>query len=155
MATNNLAYEYYGGSAVPESVPGAAPKRKPEVEKAPELKKVKKQRPDIRSQEKASYARVAKFAVPVALALVALAVMCNSFSQVRSSRLELQRQQATLGIYLNQQKEVEARLAKLVSVDRIEAIAVEKLGMVKLSDDNKFYFNTADKNEIIVSGEKS
>ncbi|MCM1364668.1 MAG: hypothetical protein NC122_04390 [Faecalibacterium sp.] len=155
MAADNLAYEYYTTNAVPNSVPNTAPQRKPEDEKKPELKKLKKQRPNVRQQEKGSYARIAKFSIPVVLAIALFAVLCNSFTLVRSSRFELRDQQELLGVYLDQKTEVEARLAKLVSVDRIEEIAVEKLGMVKISDENKLYVNTADENEIIVSGEKN
>lgn len=151
MAQNNLAYEYYGSNAAPNAVP----KNRPHEQPKPQLKKVKKQKLNTAAQERASYAAVARFAVPVAVVLVAFVILCNSYVQVRSSRLALQEQQAALSLYLDQQKEVEARLSKLVSVDQIEKIAVEKLGMIKLSDENKLYVNTANKNEIIVSGEKN
>ncbi|MCM1544702.1 MAG: hypothetical protein NC110_05315, partial [Ruminococcus sp.] len=92
MAADNLAYEYYGSNAAPIAVP----QKKPQEQPKPDLRKVRKQRRNVRQQERASYAAVMRFAVPVVLILVAFAFLCNSFSQVRTSRLQLQKQQATL-----------------------------------------------------------
>lgn len=139
-------------SAAPEMMPQPLPKQKPEVKKEPELKKVRRSYAEVHQQTVNSHVKAIKFATVVIAVMMLFVLFCTSLSQLRTSRLRYNDQLETLEIYKNDQKQVTARLANLVSVDKIEAIAVEKLGMIKLSKENVIYVDTADKNEVI-SGE--
>ncbi|MGN1195517.1 MAG: hypothetical protein ACI4SB_08535 [Acutalibacteraceae bacterium] len=144
-----VEYMFDYTSAAPEIMPQSLPKSKPQVKEKPELKKVKRPYVDLKKQTVASHMRAAKFSVLVITVMLSFVVFCTSLSQVRSSRINYNQQLKTLEIYKNDQKQVAARLAKLVSVDKIEEIATQKLGMVKLSEENIIYVDTADKNKII------
>ncbi|MGN1444284.1 MAG: hypothetical protein ACI4XE_10605 [Acutalibacteraceae bacterium] len=144
-----VEYLFDYSSAAPELIPQPIPGKKPQAEKKPELKKVKKPRVDLKQQTVASHVKAAKFSALVIVVMLSFVLLCASFSALRSSRIHYNQQLDTLEIYKNDQKLVAARLAKLVSVDKIEKIAVEKLGMIKLSEENIIYVDTADKNEII------
>lgn len=146
-----FAYDYDYMSAAPAVKPQSVPQKKPDNAEKPELRKLRKPREDVRRQTVASHLAVARFFAVVAVVMAAFIVLCASFSQLRASRIAYNEQVKLLGIYQNDQKQVEARLAKLVSVDKIEKIAVEKLGMIKISDDNVIYIDTADENEIITA----
>lgn len=144
-----VEYMFDYTSAAPEIMPQPLPQRKPQVKEKPELKKVKRPYVDLKKQTVTSHLKAAKFSVLVITVMLSFVLLCTSLSQVRSSRINYNQQLKTLEIYKNDQKQVAARLAKLVSVDKIEQIAVEKLGMVKLSEENIIYVDTADKNKVI------
>ena len=144
-----VEYMFDYTSAAPELFPQQAPVKKPQEKEKPELKKVKKPRADLKQQTVTSHLRTAKFSVLVITVMLSFVLLCTSFSQLRASSLNYDRQADTLEIYKNDQKQVSARLAKLVSVDKIEKIATQKLGMIKLSEENIIYVDTADENMII------
>lgn len=144
-----VEYMFDYTSAAPEIMPQPLPKREEQVQEKPELKKVKKPYVDLKKQTVDSHIRAAKFSAVVITVMLSFVLLCTSLSQVRSSRINYNQQLKTLEVYKNDQKQVAARLAKLVSVDKIEKIATQKLGMVKLSEENIIYVDTADKNKII------
>ena len=144
-----VEYLFDYSSAAPELIPQPIPEKKPQAEKKPELKKVKKPRADLKQQTVASHVKAAKFSALVIVVMLSFVLLCTSFSALRSSRINYNKQLDTLEIYKNDQKVVAARLAKLVSVDKIEKIDVEKLGMVKLAEENIIYIDTADENKMI------
>ena len=144
-----VEYMFDYTSAAPELMPQPLPKREPQVKEKPELKKVKKPYADLKKQTVTSHVKAAKFSVLVITVMLSFVLLCTSLSQVRSRRIQYNQQVKAIEIYKNDQKLVAARLAKLVSVDKIEEIATKKLGMVKLSEENIIYVDTADKNKII------
>lgn len=144
-----VEYLFDYSSAAPELFPQPTPVEKPQVQDKPALKKVKKPRADLKQQTIASHMKAAKFSALVIVVMLSFVLLCTSFSALRTSRINYNKQVDTLEIYKNDQKVVAARLAKLVSVDKIEKIATQKLGMVKLSEENIIYVDTADENKII------
>lgn len=146
-----VEYMFDYTSAAPELFPQPVPVKKPQVQEKPELKKVKKPRADLKQQTISSHLKAAKFSALVLVVMLSFVLLCTSFSALRSSRIHYNQQLETLEIYKNDQKLVAARLAKLVSVDKIEKIATQKLGMVKLSEENIIYVDTADENKIITN----
>lgn len=147
-----VEYMFDYTAAAPEITPQPLPKQKPEVQRDPELKKVKKSYAEVKRQTETSHAKAFRFATAVIAVMMLFVVFCTSLSQLRASRLKYNDQLEQLDIYKNDQRQVTAHLTKLVSVDKIEAIAVEKLGMIKIAKENIIYVDTADKNEVI-SGE--
>lgn len=150
-----FAYDY-DFSAAPKMNPNHAPKRNPKQvpNHKPNLRKLENEQINLKENEKAANIAVAKFFAVVALCIAAMAVVCFSYAQVRDEKLTYKSYQKQLAIYQSQQNEIDAKLGTLISADKISKIAVEKLGMVKLSEDNKIYVSSNTENQILVSAEK-
>lgn len=135
----------------PQLEPQFEPQPEPELTPQPQPQRKRKfiSKELLRKQERVSYKKAAKIFVVSLAVLAVFSVTCNSFVQVRQSRIEMIKQQSELAIYSAKQKELDVKLASMVTVDKIEKIAVAKLGMVKLSEENKIYVNTAEKNKIV------
>lgn len=146
-------YTYYYSSAAyelqPQRLPDGLPEKQPQQHKQPELRKVKMTVAQARAASRASDKRLLKAAAPVALMFAVLITFCASVSSADAGRRSLDEAKSRLDIYQSSHRQLEAELAKLVSVDKIEKIAVDKLGMLKATDENTIYINIADKNEII------
>ena len=87
----------------------------------------------------------------VVFSVICFSIICSSFAAVRSEKLNYSRKISELEIYKSQQVEVDAQLGTLVTADKIAKSAVEKLGMVKLSDENKTYAVPEEENRILIS----
>lgn len=155
MAANNYAYDYGDNlqyNAAPLKQPSPAPKSRPQPER--KLKRLDNPLHDSAARQRAANLAVIKFSAVVLVAFIALTAICASFSAVRKQQINLAKQKHTLSIFQSQQVEITAKLNALVTPDKIAKIAVEKLGMVKLADENRSYISFEDKNEVIVSKEK-
>lgn len=153
----DFAYDY-NYSAAPEFAPGGAPSKKPQQKREPErapLYAMEKQKVDEVALSRKNNLLVIKAFAVIVFAVSLLAVFFSSLSAVRDERISMQQNQKTLAIYQSQQVEVNAKLGNLVTPDKIAKIAVEKLGMVKLSDENKRYVSSEGENQIIISAEKN
>ena len=127
-------YSYYNAA---EAAPQRAPQRKPQGEKAPGIRALEKPKTRTDAQENPSAVVVVRFMSLVVFSVICFSIICSSFAAVRSEKLNYSKQVRELEIYKSQQVEVDAQLGTLVTADKIAKIAVEKLGMVKLSDENK------------------
>ena len=145
-----FAYDYAYNNA-PAAVPQRAPQRKPREEKRPDLRALERPETRTNAQENPSAVVVAKFMSLVIFSVVCFSIICSSFAAVRSEKLNYSKKVRELEIYKSQQVEVDAQLGTLVTADKIAKIAVEKLGMVKLSDENKTYALPQEDNRILIS----
>lgn len=145
-----FAYDFAYSNAA-EAMPQRAPQRKPQEEKVPELRALERPQSRTNAQESPSALVVAKFMSLVIFSVICFSVICSSFAAVRSEKLNYAEKMRELEIYKSQQVEVDAQLGTLVTADKIAKIAVEKLGMVKLSDENKTYALPSEENRIVVS----
>lgn len=146
------AYDYMSNAA-PDMMPQRAPQKRPQEKNRPDLHAVERPKVDSAAQQRASAAVVAKFLVLVVFSIACFGIICDSFADVRSEKLNYAENLKQLEIYKSQQVEVDAKLGTLVTPDKIAKIAVEKLGMVKLPDENKTYAYSSGENEIVVSRE--
>lgn len=156
MPTNyayDYDYDYNRTNAAPELDPNLRPKpkAKPSQERKLDLRRLEKEQLDLQSQQRAAASTVLNFIPLVVLIVVACVILCSSYSSVRSKRLSYSRNLSKLEIYKSQQVEVDAKLEMLVTPDKIAKIAVEKLGMVKLAEENKSYAVSNDENEVVIS----
>lgn len=145
-----FAYDFAYNNAA-EAVPQRAPQRKPREEKLPELRALERPQTRTDAQESPSAVVVAKFMSLVIFSVICFSIICSSFAAVRSEKLNYSKKVSELEIYKSQQVEVDAQLGTLVTADKIAKIAVEKLGMVKLSDENKTYALPSEDNRILIS----
>ena len=145
-----FAYDYAYNNAAP-AMPQRAPQRRPQEEKAPDLRALERPKTRTDAQEAPSALVVAKFMSLVVFSVICFSIICSSFAAVRSEKLNYSKKVRELEIYKSQQVEVDAQLGTLVTADKIAKIAVEKLGMVKLSDENKTYALPSEDNRILIS----
>lgn len=148
-----FAYDFMYDTTAQE-VPQKAPQRRPREEQLPNLHALEKPQANTDAAKLPSALVVAKFMSLVIFSVVCFSIICSSFAAVRSEKLDYAKQLKELQIYKSQQVEVDAHLGTLVTADKIAKIAVEKLGMVKLSDENKTYALPQSENRIVVSREK-
>ena len=146
-----FAYDYSYNSAAP-AMPERAPQRRPQKEKTPGLHALERPETRTNAQENPSaVVVVAKFMSLVVFSVICFSIICSSFAAVRSEKLNYSKMTSELEIYKSQQVEVDAQLGTLVTADKIAKIAVEKLGMVKLSNENKTYALPSEDNRILIS----
>ena len=145
-----FAYDYMYNN-VAEAVPQRVPQRKPQEEKLPDLRALERPKTRTNAQESPSALVVVKFMSLVFFSVMCFSIICSSFAAVRSEKLNYAEKLRELEIYKSQQVEADAQLGTLVTADKIAKIAVEKLGMVKLSDENKTYALPSEENRIVVS----
>ncbi len=145
---------YNNGSAAPNVIPERERKTEPQPLKTPELRPLKKQREDVRKSEIESAKVIAKFFAGVVFCVVIFSVICSSFAAVKSAQYSKMKYESERNLLENSYLEKCAELNTLVTPDEIVRIAVEKLGMIKVSDENKLYANTDNENVILVSADK-
>lgn len=143
---------YNNGSTAPSYIPER--KTKQQSEQKPELRRLKRKAEDVRKSELASAKVIAKFFAAVAFAVVLFSIVCNSFAAVKSSKYQQIKYQAQRDLQQNNYLEKCAELNALVTPDEIARTAVEKLGMIKVSDENKLYASASSENEILFSADK-
>lgn len=149
-----FAYDYYFepiGSAAPVFEPERRREKAPEEQSGTELRRLKKRRPSASERERASYVSVAKAFVWMAFAIALVGTFCNSLVARNVSRIELQNAQKEFAMYQEETVVLKDKLAKLVSANNIDKIAVEKLGLVKVASANEVYLDTGKENKVIVS----
>ena len=143
---------YNNGSTAPNVIPERETKEQPS--QAPQLKPLKKQREDVRKSEIASAKVIAKFFACVVFCVVLFSIVCSSFAAVKSAQYSKMKYERERDLLENSYLEKCAKLNALVTPDEIARTAVEKLGMIKVSDENKLYANANSENIIIVSADK-
>lgn len=146
-------YFYIYDSAVPDYAPQPTPvKPKREAEK-PHLHRVKKKKQDLRANERKANLAVAKVFAVVFVCAVSVVFMLSSFSAIRTAETKKQSIADEYEIYKSKLIQLDSELSMLVTPEKIEEIAVGKLGMIKLPDENKVYSSVQRKNKIILSPE--
>lgn len=143
---------YNNSSTAPNVIPERKTKEQPS--KAPQLKPLKKQREDVRKGEIANAKVIAKFFAGVVFFVLTLSIVCSSFAAVKSAQYSKLKYEKERNLYENSYIEKCAKLNALVTPDEITRIAVEKLGMVKVSDENKLYASASSENVILISADK-
>ena len=145
------AYDYYAYETAPEIVPV----RLPDTEKKPELKKAKKTQQEILIyKEKIANRKLVKVAAVVFSFLVLYAVVCSSFIATDTARRNLEKAKEAYVFSQAENRELKGELNNLISAENIDRIAVEELGLVKVSAGNVVYLDTAKDNEVILSQNK-
>ena len=146
------AYKYDMGYAVPE--------RRPEIEKQPdkkpELRKVKKDKIEaLISSEKATNRKLVKVVAFMSVVLVMFAAVCNSFSVRDRARTKYENIQDDYVFAQSQNREMKVKLNNLVSAVNIDEIAVNRLGLVKVTAGSEIYLDTSDGNKVVLSQDKN
>ena len=125
-----------------------SPKKRPtpvqEQEKKPELRKAKKTQQEILIyKEKIANRKLMKIAVVVFSFLVLYAVVCDSFVAKDTARQQLEAAKEEYVFSQAKNRELKVELNNLVSAENIDKIAVEQLGLVKVTSGNEIYLDTA------------
>lgn len=145
------AYDYYAY----ETAPQREPVRKPDAEKKPELKRAKKTQQEILIyKEKMANRKLVKIAAVVFSFLVLYAVVCNSFVAKDTARRNLEKAKEEYVFAQAENRELKSELNNLISAENIDRIAVEQLGLVKVSQNNVIYLDADKDNEVIFSQNK-
>ncbi len=147
------AYKYdYAYGYEPAYVPEKAPVTLPEQEKKPELKKVKKTKKDIAKQnERATNRKMAVIVAVMCVFFAVFALACNSMATRESAKRSLDVIKEEYAFCETQNRELKVKLNKIISAENIDRIAVEKLGLVKVSSGNEIYFDSHTGNQVIYS----
>ncbi len=133
-----FAYDFYDFSEF-DNTATAAPQREEKQEQKPELKVLKREKQNVAAGELTAAKSVAKFFAVMVSFVVMFSVVCSSFAAVKSAQYSKIEAEAQMKIYNNKFLEKSAELNALVTPEEIAKNAVEKLGMIKVSDENKFY----------------
>jgi len=145
------AYDYYAY----ETAPQREPVRKPDAEKKPELKRAKKTRQEVLLyREKMTNRKLVRVAAVVCSFLVLYAVVCNSFVAKDTARRNLEQVKEEYVFSQAKNRELKSELNKLISAENIDRIAVEELGLVKVTAGNEIYLDTVQDNKVIFSQNK-
>ena len=145
------AYDYYAYEAAPKR----EPVRKPDAEKKPELKRAKKTRREILIyNEKVVNRKLVKVAAVVFSFLVLYAVVCSSFIAKDTARRNLEQAKEEYVFSQAKNRELKGELNNLISAENIDRIAVEQLGLVKITAGNEIYLDNAQDNKVIFSQNK-
>ncbi len=145
------AYDYYAY----ETAPKKKPVKLPEQEKKPELKKAKKtQQEMLIYKEKIANRKLMKIAAVVFSFLVLYAVVCDSFVAKDRARQNLEAAKDEYVFAQAKNRELKVQLNNLISAENIDKIAVEELGLVKVTAGNEIYLDTAHGNKVIFSQDK-
>lgn len=146
------AYDYY---AYENAAPERVPVRLPDTEKKPEIKKAKKTRQEILIyNEKIANRKLVKVAAVVFSMLVLYAVVCSSFIAKDTARRNLEQAKEEYVFAQAENRELKSELNNLISAENIDRIAVEQLGLVKVSQNNVIYLDADKDNEVIFSQNK-
>ncbi len=141
------AYYVYGNelpdNSVPEFVDVPKKKEKKQFERVvnPNAKRL-----PVIEKEKVIFKYVTAVTLMAAIILFSVGY---SFSQAQSASMTLQETQERYDVIAAQNKELNTKLNALVASADIEKIAVEELGMVKITPENEFYLDVDRGNQII------
>lgn len=145
MAAEN-AYKYDYGYAAP-----AQPLKKEEKQNKTELQKLKKVESSAKVLEKQANRQVLKVAAVFSLVLVMFGLALNSFCARDAAKRRLDAANDNLIICQAENKELNAKLTALKSVENIDKFAVEKLGLVKVTPENEIYLDSGKGNKVVLS----
>lgn len=147
MAAEN-AYKYdYGYAAMP-----AQPfEKKEKQQEKPEAQRLTKVQTNAKYLEKQANKQVLKIAAVFAFVILMFGLVCNSFCARDAAKRRLDTANEALLICQAENKELNARLTALKSVENIDKFAVEKLGLVKVTPENEIYLNSGRGNQVVLS----
>ena len=138
-------------AAQPLQTPYRQPAQQPEFPQKPQLKKVPRPHVDRRALERANNKKIAKVFAMVAFSIVLFGIFCNSFAAKTESRHTLDSINEKLSMQEDAHIVLENDLTKLVSAENIDKIAMQKLGLVKLTNADEDYVELESENRVIVS----
>ncbi len=148
-AENAYKYDYgYGNSAAAQPLEKERKKRQSQ-----QKQNVNKVQQSEKAQRRKATIQLAKAAGVLAVALTMFAVGCNSFVIRDRAKNRLETANDTLVICQAENKELNAKLTALKSVENIDKYAVEKLGLVKVTPENEVYLNSAKGNRVVLSAD--
>lgn len=143
------AYQYdYGYSNAAPARPLEREKRKQKTEQQRQVERVQNSE---KAQSKKATLQVMKAAAFLGAVLMMFAVACNSFIIKDRAKNRLEAANEKLVICQAENKELNAKLTALKSVENIDKFAVEKLGLVKVTPENEIYLNSAKGNRVVLS----
>ena len=149
MEAAERAYDF-NFAAEPLQRPYAQPHEQPK-EQTPQLRRVPRPRVDRRQLERASNRKVVKMFAMVACAIVLFGVFCNSFAMKTQQRHALDAANEKLALQQDANIVLENRLTRLVSAENIDKIAMQRLGLVKMTNADKDYVELTRENQVLVS----
>lgn len=148
-AENAYKYDYgYFDTAAAPSQPLERPDRKQKTEQKRNVNKVQQTQT---AQARKSSLQLAKAAAVLVVALVMFAGVLNSFIEREQAKDRLQAAKEELVICQAENKELNAKLTALKSVENIDKFAVEKLGLVKVTPENEIYLGSDKGNRVLLS----
>ena len=142
------AYRYDFGY---EANAAVQPKVKPEVQQQPELKVIVNPMAKEIAREKEVNKMALKLSALMVSLLVVLSVFCYSLVLMSDLQHSLADAENELKIHQAQNEELKTELNALVAGVDVERYAVEKLGLIKVSNENEVYINNETGNKIIFS----
>lgn len=148
-AENAYKYDYgYGNSTAAQ--PLEKERKKKQAQQKSNVNKVQRSE---KAQRRAATLQLAKAAGVLAIAFTMFAVGCNSFVIRDKAKNRLETANETLVICQAENKELNAKLTALKSVENIDKYAVEKLGLVKVTPENEIYLNSSKGNRVVLAAE--
>ncbi len=143
------AYKYdYGYSNAAPAQPLERKEKRRRVEQQRQINKVQQSES---AQGKKATLQVMKAAAFLCVVLAMFAVACNSFIAKDKAKKRLDNANAQLVICQAENKELNAKLTALKSVENIDKFAVEKLGLVKVTPENEIYLGSEKGNRVVLS----
>ena len=150
MAAEN-AYKLY--DVAYETAPKLDPI--PEKDGKKSLKKAEKTQLEIRTyNEKVTNRKLLRIAAVVFSFLILYAVACDSFVARDTAKQEYEAAKSDYAFSQVKNRELKVQLNQLVSAENIDRIAVERLGLVKVTSGNEIYLDSSDGNKVIFSQNK-
>ena len=151
MAAEN-AYKYDFGYGYFNTASASQPlEREDRKEKTEQQRKVNKVRQSQADQERKSTLQLAKAAAVFAVVLTMFAIVLNSFIIREEAKDRLHDAKEELVICQAENKELNAKLTALKSVENIDKFAVEKLGLVKVTPENEIYLGSDKGNRVLLT----
>lgn len=138
------------------------PDEMPQVVESPQIKEKKREKEQLRRVENPSAGRLPqihrqkalfKYVVAVCVfSLVMFGAVAYSFGERTEKNIQLQSMKEDYEIEYAKNKELNAELNALVVSADIDRIAVEELGLVKVTPENEFYLD-ADRGNMLINNE--
>ncbi len=148
MAAEN-AYRYdYGYSNAAPAQPVEREQKKQKTQQNVNINKVQQSEA---AQGKKATLQLMKAAAFLCVVLAMFAVACNSFIEKDKAKNRLESANENLVICQAENKELNAKLTALKSVENIDKFAVEKLGLVKVTPENEIYLTSEKGNRVVLS----
>ena len=135
----------------PLQTPYTQPNEWPQVEPVPQLKRVPQPRVDRQKLERTANRKLRKAFAVAALAIILAGFFCNSLAMKTEQRHALDDANEKLAMQQNANIVLENRLARLVSAENIDKIAMQRLGLVKTTNADKDYMEISAENRVLVS----
>lgn len=120
-------------------------------QQTPQLRRVPQPRVDRQQLERASNRKLVKIFAMVSFAIVLFGIFCNSFAMKTEQRHALDAANEKLAMQVDANVVLQNRLARIVSAENIDKIAMEKFGLVKATNADKDFVEIEAENRVIVS----